>query len=718
MTAYINKLKDVNSNQQLPVTHERAVRDDNGTTAETKFQNLEGAMDKAYVANSDNGMGRITLHKNMVSGVNTLTQSMMQATNTIYVIKYDFTLTSDVTIPANCVLEFDGGSIYGEHAFTGNKTVLKAPITKIFDKELTLVGSWNSSEVYSEWFGAIGDGTTDCSDAIQVAMEFAQSCAAPLHFNKGTYKVTKTLDYRGCILQGSGVKEYEPKITKDFDGHLFANISGGVTRGFRIHDISFDGLGHSGSFVRCSENENDRISPMDIRECSFYNSITDAAIYIKHCYSGTIDDCLFAGVAKGIEANYSVNCITVRDCNFLQLTDYGIYIGGECYSWNIARDIFQGMPVAISINGVNGCNITACYTEYIGDENNAVIEVNACNGLVISGCQMSGQSVDDRLNVVKRAILLNGGLNIAIFGNRISNAMCASGVAPIYSNAENVIVGDGYEVENAKLYVLTKRLCPLTGVGDEISNAGQHLMGDKIFRKDYAWRDYFLDELTWDGKSWKKVGTYFGNALRTSYPNVAALPVVSSDFTNSYYAYQGYRAFVEDIKRGVLYNGSKWVDEDGFTPKRKKGTTAQRPSIHPAEGAENMYEYYDETLGKKIIMDVVYGNETLYTYVRRGNYDNFLENNIFTEGGDYTIQAQASGAKIIAFAKNNTDTNLDDMIIIYQGSSVPVIPLIAPNPNVYPYIYIKCDRLTAEDYFPVWWKSITAQWIDATGATV
>lgn len=63
----------------MPITHERAVRDNNGTTLESKMQNLDGAMNKAYVASSDNGMSRITLKKNMVSGVNTLTQSMIQA---------------------------------------------------------------------------------------------------------------------------------------------------------------------------------------------------------------------------------------------------------------------------------------------------------------------------------------------------------------------------------------------------------------------------------------------------------------------------------------------------------------------------------------------------------------------------------------------------------------------------------------------------------------
>lgn len=53
----------------------------------------------------------IILKKNLVNGVNTLTQEMMSTTNTKYVIKYDYILGEDVTIPENCILEFDGGSI-------------------------------------------------------------------------------------------------------------------------------------------------------------------------------------------------------------------------------------------------------------------------------------------------------------------------------------------------------------------------------------------------------------------------------------------------------------------------------------------------------------------------------------------------------------------------------------------------------------------------------
>ena len=53
----------------------------------------------------------IILKKNLVNGVNTLTQEMMSSANTKYVIKYDYMLGEDITIPENCILKFDGGSL-------------------------------------------------------------------------------------------------------------------------------------------------------------------------------------------------------------------------------------------------------------------------------------------------------------------------------------------------------------------------------------------------------------------------------------------------------------------------------------------------------------------------------------------------------------------------------------------------------------------------------
>ena len=84
-----------------------------------------GALEeKEYTSGSNNGMGRVVLRKNLVNGINTLTQTMINKSNTIYVIQYDFTLGENITIPANCVLEFAGGSVSGKPLYTNNATII------------------------------------------------------------------------------------------------------------------------------------------------------------------------------------------------------------------------------------------------------------------------------------------------------------------------------------------------------------------------------------------------------------------------------------------------------------------------------------------------------------------------------------------------------------------------------------------------------------------
>ena len=70
----------------------------------------------------------VILKKNIVNGVNTLTQEMMSATNTKYIIKYNYMLGENITIPENCILEFDGGSIANS---TKNSYSLIGTATKV-----------------------------------------------------------------------------------------------------------------------------------------------------------------------------------------------------------------------------------------------------------------------------------------------------------------------------------------------------------------------------------------------------------------------------------------------------------------------------------------------------------------------------------------------------------------------------------------------------------
>lgn len=97
-----------------------------------KVQAQNNMMGKSYAPAQFSGLGKVYLQKN--NGM--LTQEMINQQNTTYVIQYDYTLTSSITIPNGCILEFDGGSFNGNSITLGNNITIKG-IGKIFaDKTL------------------------------------------------------------------------------------------------------------------------------------------------------------------------------------------------------------------------------------------------------------------------------------------------------------------------------------------------------------------------------------------------------------------------------------------------------------------------------------------------------------------------------------------------------------------------------------------------------
>ena len=68
----------------------------------------------------------IILKKNLVNGVNTLIQEMMSIKNIKYIVKYNYVLGENITVPEGCILEFDGGNIANStennYTLTGTKT--------------------------------------------------------------------------------------------------------------------------------------------------------------------------------------------------------------------------------------------------------------------------------------------------------------------------------------------------------------------------------------------------------------------------------------------------------------------------------------------------------------------------------------------------------------------------------------------------------------------
>ena len=140
-----NKHYKFNSNNQSDPTtgkwveqHEAVPADEEDITEQNGTLQLAN---KTYDKQSFSGLGRVYLRKNIVGDKNVLTQAMINKTNTIYVIQYDYDLKGEtITIPENSVLNFIGGAI-GNGTIIGNKTkVINLNVDRI-----VLSGTWFDS---------------------------------------------------------------------------------------------------------------------------------------------------------------------------------------------------------------------------------------------------------------------------------------------------------------------------------------------------------------------------------------------------------------------------------------------------------------------------------------------------------------------------------------------------------------------------------------------
>ena len=107
-----------------------------------------------YEPTEFSGKGYKVLEKNIqtINGVrkNILTSAMINRPNTIYEIRYDFNLGEDITIPENCVLKFDGGSV----SASGSNETITGTLTKIIYKnecfkDIILAGTWSNKYISS-----------------------------------------------------------------------------------------------------------------------------------------------------------------------------------------------------------------------------------------------------------------------------------------------------------------------------------------------------------------------------------------------------------------------------------------------------------------------------------------------------------------------------------------------------------------------------------------
>ena len=107
--------------------------------------------DKEYNPANFSGLGRIYLRKNIIDGKNILTQDMINKSNVRYIIQYDYDLNGEeITIPDNCILYFQGGSLNN-----GSIHFYYTTLENNININCTFDGVINNKIIKPNWFGFI-----------------------------------------------------------------------------------------------------------------------------------------------------------------------------------------------------------------------------------------------------------------------------------------------------------------------------------------------------------------------------------------------------------------------------------------------------------------------------------------------------------------------------------------------------------------------------------
>lgn len=371
------------------VTNSQQIIDENLNREQNDInQETVGAV--PYNAATPNGMGRIVLKKN--DNFKQVVEAQTNG-NTIFVIKYDFILTSDVTIPNNCILEFDGGSISGNYTFTFFNTLLCGVIKLYTRFNGTVLNKYFNVDDFSN--------TDDITNALQDIVNITN-----VVFSKKDYITTKQIDVpNNRYIRGvNGTKIYNET------SNTINIIGDNVT----IEGISFESK-----------------STETFAQYIIYVRPTHTDINIHHCN--------FEKATGGIFTEYEVQNMRVSDCVFDNMAY--VQLGGSdgaggygiCISHKDEEDDYTwgGKDLIFTNNTFKEGVYRHCFY------------IQSCENVIISNNIMYGKN-QQTYSGYDVAINVRGSKNLTIQSNILNNghALYNCTDSKYYGQPSNIIIKD------------------------------------------------------------------------------------------------------------------------------------------------------------------------------------------------------------------------------------------------------------------------------------
>ena len=276
----------------------------------------------------------------------------------------------------------------------------------IYDVNGNAISGGGSSPLFDVTaYGAVGDGSTDDTAAIQSALDACKTKGGTIFFPSGTYKVTASLicySNQTIELNGSTIKQ----------GGAISNLMMGyavstMTAYNGVHDVTVQ----NGTFDGGAYTTNNTLLGFDhaknitIRNCSFVNAYGAwHDVEVCACYNVLFDNCIFEGARK-----------TDTQGEMLQIDAHG---SSGTWPWSNSGAV-DGTPCKYI--EVKGCTfINGVYAPAIGNHATYNSASDADQKIRIHDCKFVS------ITGTMSAISFQGGADVDIYNNTFDT--CTQGV--------------------------------------------------------------------------------------------------------------------------------------------------------------------------------------------------------------------------------------------------------------------------------------------------
>lgn len=321
---------------------------------------------------------------------NILTPAMINQSNTLYEIRYDFDLDGvTIEMQEGCTLKFNGGKVHnGKIVF--NKTNLSGDIKCYTHIDGTLTDKLGTINV--SWFNPyINVLNTDCSHIINEIFLLAynhvnankQETPMAIYFPHGRYYIAKELVIptkvgvaRKFYLYGDNVGTTTELIAFGKRRRFVIGKSGGVSSDANELNITMRNLRIDANNL-CDYACYLPLTSLSYFDNCIFSSANLANVYMTYSFSNTFINCTFAGFDVRHPCGYNfyggyqwTNALTFIGCRFEGCAYVGIsiYCG---YNVKITGCTIEGHDACgIYVNNVDGLSIDGNYFEDNGISKN------------------------------------------------------------------------------------------------------------------------------------------------------------------------------------------------------------------------------------------------------------------------------------------------------------------------------------------------------------